>query len=931
MNGLFVQCITTHKRGWSNRDVYMFGRNLKHESVCVRVKDFRPSLLLGSVSIEESEESDVLLCLTEEYHKWNPNKNSHRVNPFYSIQQEELVNLIGFTNNTPSTYWRVYLQNPHFIWTVCEFFRNTQLLTLCGKEFDDFKVYHEDWSVEQQFMHCNQLQYGDFVRLQEPVVTAERLSCATREYEVTRFHVVHPTPSPATKHLCVALAGDFDHHGQLVGASAVRWWDQDAGQRTVEHFEANSERQVLQKLFKFTRDADYLVYDRDLLKLLVQRCKATKVDPLLSRFTRTSWLKTFRDKPHVQMLMSVGRGRLCMEAALGSMNASPPLDTFTTEAAVCHPGICRNPRVAKTSELAKTPASGRVMWLFELTVDNNFIISSQTISRASNTAFTKVVEGGQQRKVWNTLLAYFYQAKLVVNKSNDCDAVIVTRSNTNSSFPDPNLPPNVPLRARRAHKTQATQKKRSLDLLGNPVPTQAEVKKRKTDQKRRKGSKQFKGGYVTEPQSGYYDQPWEGTVTVDFKSMYPSIIRGYRLCYMSVVTDDRWLKDPKARCLYLSHDTDKNQAFVIITHYDGQPVRTIVPEIVEEVMKLRKKAKQEMKLAKKTGKEFEAVCLNFRQLSYKVFQNSVYGFFGARKNALLGYKLLMAGICVIGQFMIKLVTAEALKMRAFVVYGDTDSIMVQFDNISSDPTTAKLEIFNKASTLTNRCNQLFPAPNELEVETLKLPFACLKRKMYFAYELEATDTGWIPKGKITTKGMGYKKRDRCKWVREIGHDVVRLMLSGYPEQVVPHIREAVVKLRTQSLDYEKLTITCLMQSEDKYYKSGNLIQVETARKVVARGGQFPSGDRLEYVVLLAPGQPLYKRGETTAYARDNNLKLDLKYYLTSQLLKSLTGLLEHHPKINESIRRIIVNEGERAEQAGQGCRSLLEFFNPKGS
>lgn len=203
--------------------------------------------------------------------------------------------------------------------------------------------------------------------------------------------------------------------------------------------------------------------------------------------------------------------------------------------------------------------------------------------------------------------------------------------------------------------------------------------------------------------------------------------------------------------------------------------------------------------------------------------------------------------------------------------------------------------------------------------------------MYFAYELEATDTGWIPKGKITTKGMGYKKRDRCKWVREIGHDVVRLMLSGYPEQVVPHIREAVVKLRTQSLDYEKLTITCLMQSEDKYYKSGNLIQVETARKVVARGGQFPSGDRLEYVVLLAPGQPLYKRGETTAYARDNNLKLDLKYYLTSQLLKSLTGLLEHHPKINESIRRIIVNEGERAEQAGQGCRSLLEFFNPKGS
>jgi DNA polymerase elongation subunit (family B) len=400
---------------------------------------------------------------------------------------------------------------------------------------------------------------------------------------------------------------------------------------------------------------------------------------------------------------------------------------------------------------------------------------------------------------------------------------------------------------------------------------------------------------------------------------------------MSVVTDPRWLEDPKARFLYLTHDTAMNQAFVVITHYDGKPVRTIIPEIVAEVMQLRKQAKRAMQAAKRSGKVFDAVCLNFRQLSYKVFQNSVYGFFGARKNALLGYKLLMAGICVIGQFMIKQVTLEALQMQAFVVYGDTDSIMVQFDHISRDPQKARYELFERASTLATRCNQLFPAPNELEVETLKLPFACLKRKMYFAYEVEATTDGWAPKGKITTKGMGYKKRDRCKWVRKIGHIVVRLMLSGYPEHVIPHIQQAVTKLRTGDTDYEALTITCLMQDKDKYYNSGHLIQVETARKIVGRGGKFPSGGRLEYVVLLAPGQPLYMRGETTTYARDNNLKLDLKYYLTSQLLKSLSGLLQHHPCINTAMKKLITNEGERAEQAGKGCRSLLDFFTPKGS
>jgi DNA polymerase elongation subunit (family B) len=916
---MFVNNISLFSHKWSSK-LYLFGRNEDKDSVCVHVPDFQPSFLLGGVVAAGGGTDGLLDDLNSLY----GDLMNRKARPFERLETEKLVYLIGFTNNAQQDFLRVYLRNPSLVSSVREFFGKARPLTLGGREFPEARTYHLDWDVDQQFMHKVGLRLGDYVRLLKPSVPGEKVSTCKYEYEVSGVQVTPKEPTGAW-YRCAAVAVDFGEGGKLTRASGRAWWSQPSSQQVTEFDSRGSEASILKALGKFWADADYLVFARGSLSRIAARAARANgglgYDVGLSRFRQGTklWKPPAAPRDQPGFLLMPGRNRLQVESTLQKMNASPPLDTYTLEAAMRHPGICRATRTERLAVLKGAAADERVRWMLELEQDNNFVLSNATIARASNTPFTKVAEGGQQRKVWNTLLAHFHKAGLVINKTHDCDAVIVERSNAESSFPDPVLPPNVPLRDRGKPKVH---KKRSRDLRGDVVPTKAELREAKRKRQRLKNAKKFKGGYVTEPASGFYERPAEGTVTVDFKSMYPSIIIGYRMCYMSVVTDPKWLEDPKARVRYLTHD--QNFAFAVITHYDGQPVRTIVPEIVAEVMELRKQAKRDMKRARARGEKFESMCLDFRQLSYKVFQNSVYGFFGVRKNALLGYKLLMAGICVIGQYMIKLVTQKALEADAFVVYGDTDSIMVQFPGVSDALGAAKRELFAKGTALAAECNRLFPAPNELEVETLKLPFACLKRKMYFAHEVEAGAGGWKPEGKTSTKGLGFKKRDRCVWVREIGYDVVKLLLAGYPDQVEARVRRGVRDFVENRVPYDALARTCLMKEEDEYV--GNLIQVHTAKAHQKRTGSFPAGERLGYVVLAKKGSPLYLRGETTEYARERKLPLDSKYYLQVQLLKSIQGLLVYHPQLLKTVTRLVERAAGEAEQRRNGYQSLFTFF-----
>lgn len=128
---------------------------------------------------------------------------------------------------------------------------------------------------------------------------------------------------------------------------------------------------------------------------------------------------------------------------------------------------------------------------------------------------------------------------------------------------------------------------------------------------------QFEGATVIEPKRGYYKDP---IATLDFSSLYPSIIMAHNLCYTTL------LNTAKQSQFKLTEEqvtkTPSNSLFVKESVMKG-----ILPEILEDLLSARKTAKAELKNA---TDPLEQKVLDGRQYALKVSANSVYGFTGAQ-------------------------------------------------------------------------------------------------------------------------------------------------------------------------------------------------------------------------------------------------------------------------------------------------------------
>lgn len=124
---------------------------------------------------------------------------------------------------------------------------------------------------------------------------------------------------------------------------------------------------------------------------------------------------------------------------------------------------------------------------------------------------------------------------------------------------------------------------------------------------------EFEGATVIEPIRGYYDVPIS---TLDFSSLYPSIMIAHNLCYTTLLRNkDNYSPDDYTH-------TPCGSYFVKSSLRKG-----LLPEILENLLAARKRAKQMMK---EETDPFRQKVLDGRQLALKISANSVYGFTGAQ-------------------------------------------------------------------------------------------------------------------------------------------------------------------------------------------------------------------------------------------------------------------------------------------------------------
>jgi len=281
----------------------------------------------------------------------------------------------------------------------------------------------------------------------------------------------------------------------------------------------------------------------------------------------------------------------------------------------------------------------------------------------------------------------------------------------------------------------------------------------------------FNGGKVENPIVGF----WELVLCFDFNSLYPSIMIAYNICFTTLLRSIEGVDKNKFNHFHIEQEepvdakppkTDKFDYGVYDDDYDEdedekdkkekvkrtydfgfvkeEVKKGLLPEILENLLNNRKRAKKQMKNINKNldlldnhvlsksnvnenftfgeinneeakslvrkiipgvsdstkiidhkeeiekdffSKKVDHTMYNARQLGLKVSANSIYGFTGAQANG--KYSLIECSMSVTSRGR-ELITDSALFFEkhygATTVYGDTDSTMVHVPSLNNDPT-----------------------------------------------------------------------------------------------------------------------------------------------------------------------------------------------------------------------------------------------------
>jgi DNA polymerase delta subunit 1 len=392
------------------------------------------------------------------------------------------------------------------------------------------------------------------------------------------------------------------------------------------------------------------------------------------------------------------------------------------------------------------------------------------------------------------------------------------------------------------------------------------------------GDDGYQGATVLEAQTGAYYSP---ITALDFASLYPSIMCAHNLCYSTMVMDPKYDNLPGV-------EYEQFGDFRFAQTSEGKPVVSLLPTILTDLKAFRKKAKKLMATAE--GTPMEAV-YNGQQLAYKISMNSIYGFTGASKG-MLPLVAIASTVTLRGRQMIEETKnyVEANFPGAKVRYGDTDSVMVEFDvqgRKGQDAIDYSWELGEQAA---EQCTKLFKAPNDLELEKIYFPYVLYSKKRYAARMYEKGRDGKVSFKKIDVKGLQVVRRDSCPYVRETLKKLLELILeSSDPRPAIDLARDNARDLMGGNVPIEKLMMSKQLASDYKVPMAH--VAVRDKIKARAPGSEPQQGDRVPFVIVKGPGK-MYEKAEDPAWVREKSVPLDYQYYFTNQFKKPVQDLLE---------------------------------------
>ncbi|XP_066519942.1 DNA polymerase alpha catalytic subunit isoform X2 [Hoplias malabaricus] len=387
----------------------------------------------------------------------------------------------------------------------------------------------------------------------------------------------------------------------------------------------------------------------------------------------------------------------------------------------------------------------------------------------------------------------------------------------------------------------------------------------------------YAGGLVLEPKVGFYDK---FILLLDFNSLYPSIIQEFNICFTTV----------QRQASSSSKKTEEDDISEVPELPDPDLEMGVLPKEIRKLVERRRQVKQLMKQPDLNPDLY--LQYDIRQKALKLTANSMYGCLGFSYSRFYA-KPLAALVTYKGREILMHTKDMVQKMNLDVIYGDTDSIMI---NTNSTSLEEVMKLGNKVKSEVNKLYKLL----EIDIDGVFKSLLLLKKKKYAALTVEQQGDGRYTT-KQEFKGLDIVRRDWCDLAKECGNYVIGQILSDQNrdtilENIQQHLIQVGEKVASGSIPVNMFEIhKALTKDPQDYPDKKSLPHVHVALWINSQGGRrVKAGDTISYIICqdgssLAASQRSYAPEQLQ---KQQGLTLDNQYYLSQQVHPVVSRICE---------------------------------------
>lgn len=393
------------------------------------------------------------------------------------------------------------------------------------------------------------------------------------------------------------------------------------------------------------------------------------------------------------------------------------------------------------------------------------------------------------------------------------------------------------------------------------------------DQTAGKKKAAYAGGLVLDPIKGFYES---FVLLMDFNSLYPSIIQEFNICFTTIAPTN----DPNE----LPPPPDVSVALGIL------------PRQIRRLVESRRNVKTLM--AKPNLSPELKMQYNIRQMALKLTANSMYGCLGFSKSRFYAPHLA-ALVTSKGRDILMATKTLVERLNYNVIYGDTDSIMINTNSVNFE------EVYKIGANIKKAVNSTYKNI-ELEIDGVYQKLLLLKKKKYAA--VSVSQKLGVLEYTHEYKGLDIVRRDWSKIASKTGTIILEVLLSISDVEMVDRVEsifeilaDLAKDLQEEKIPLPMLEITKqLTKAPSEYADMSSLPHVQVADRMnTQKNRRFKRGDMIDYIICEdGTENPAPKRGyhideiNSSGANETRKLTVDKFYYLTQQIHPVICRLLE---------------------------------------